>query len=151
MMTADRDDELVQRLRLAARANDAPPAWVLEAARAALGWRTLDADLAALIADSADELAPAGVRSVGTLRLLSFETDSYAVDVEVEDSGADRRLTGTIDPPGPGWLVAAHAQGTITATVDRGGRFIVVVPAGPVRLRFESDEGSAVVTDWVLV
>ena len=67
---------------------DPVPASVLVAAKAAFTWRTIDADLAELVADSLAEAA--GVRGREAARLLTFrasaidgEVDAVAVEVEV--------------------------------------------------------------------
>ena len=41
------DERLLEELRRAAGRYDPPPAWVMEAARSSLTWRTIDAELAA--------------------------------------------------------------------------------------------------------
>ena len=71
-------------------------------ARWAFTWRTVDSELAELVADSAtDELALSGVRSDAGPRLLTFEVSQLelAVEVQVTESAGARRLLGQVVPP----------------------------------------------------
>ena len=80
---------------------DPVPPLVDEGARAAFGWRTIDADLAELMRDSADELAEAGVRGPGGPRQLSFESPALGIELEVVETGPRvRRVEGQLLPPG---------------------------------------------------
>ena len=101
-------------------------------------WRDLDAGLLDVLADTA--LQPAGVRSGGGPRLVTFGSgegpDACSVEVEVgvEPSGT-LRLVGLVVPTGPGELEVRHPGGALWASVDELGRFRVAgVPAGPVSL-----------------
>lgn len=147
------DQQLLERLRRMARATDPIPAHVVELARAAFDWRTLDAELAALVLDSAEpELAGAGgvlVRSADEARLLSFEASDVTIELEVEEAGEERRLRGQLLPPQPAELLVQHAGGDIHATADADGRFAVEgVPTGPVRLRVALAGRAPVETQW---
>jgi hypothetical protein len=57
MTTREPDDDLEIRLSRALDASDPIPEHVLEAARAAIGWRTIDAELAELLHEDSKELA----------------------------------------------------------------------------------------------
>ncbi|MGH9225057.1 MAG: hypothetical protein ACRD2W_15055 [Acidimicrobiales bacterium] len=133
---------------------EAVPADLVAAAKAAIMWRTMDAELAELTYDSqADDLALAGVRSGEPSRLLTFEAPGLIVEVETLDAGTRRRLVGQLVPAQPGRIEVRHGGGTAEVPVDELGRFTAddVVP-GPVSLRCTGAEGSvAVVTDWVVV
>src|SRR5262249_32184936 len=73
------DDPLLGQLRRLARTVDPVPNEVTAYARAALGWRRVDAELAELLADSRLE-APTGTRSIAeSMRSLTFR----ATDVEL--------------------------------------------------------------------
>lgn len=160
---------------------DPVPRAVVEGARAAFGWRDLDAELARLVED--ELLQGTAVRADGEQRLLTFEAPGLTVAVEATEIGGSRRLVGQLVPPGPGqvWLESggenpehtAHgaqpddARGSgsggpggartgagrsIQAPADHLGRFtITLVPAGPVRLRCELPDGERVVTEWVVI
>ncbi len=147
------DEQLLASLRRMAKATDPIPSHVVELARAAFDWRTLDAELAELVLDSAEpELAAAAgvlVRSAGQARLLTFETSDLTIEVEVEEEGAERRLRGQLLPPQAAEMVVQHAGGDLIADADADGRFTVEgVAAGPVRLRVTLAGRAPVETQW---
>ena len=141
------DDELLAELRALVTRHDPVPSEALAAARSAIAWRTLDAELA----DLADESEMAGVRGVGTPTLLTFDATGLTVEVELLVVGGHRRLLGQLVPPGPGNVDVRHGNRTVSTAADEVGRFSVddIVP-GPVSLRCSID-GRLVVTDWFLV
>ncbi|HZG93541.1 MAG TPA: hypothetical protein VEZ46_02410 [Mycobacteriales bacterium] len=144
------DEQLLSELRSALVDHDPVPDDVVAAARDAFGWRTLDADLAALSYDSLlDERELAGVRSAGdAARLLTFESPVLTVEVEV-GSG---RIIGQLVPPQPGEVEVRHVGGSTTVPADAVGRFVANgVPAGPVSLRCRTTDATAVVTDWIVL
>ena len=65
------DDDLLELVGRALRAADPVPERVIEGARAAWTWRTIDEELAELVFDSAAELT--GVRSEDTARQVTFQ------------------------------------------------------------------------------
>src|SRR3954470_2494744 len=79
------------------------PERLQEAARAAFTWRTIDAELAELMADSAEEdVGALALRGAAGPRRLSFESPAVAIEAEVTVTGpAQRRLVGQILPPAP--------------------------------------------------
>jgi hypothetical protein len=128
------------------------PQAVLEAARAAYTWRTIDAELAELTADSA--LAAAGVRSSSAPRLLTFEGDGVEVEVEVAQTGSTRRLSGQLVPVGPAQVtVRWPGGGTRAAAADDLGRFAIDgVPAGSVSLAVvRAGAEHQIVTSWISI
>jgi hypothetical protein len=145
-----RADALLGLLADAAAQADPVPDHVLAAARAALGWRTLDAELAALVEDSAEQPL-AGVRGGGP-RLLTFEADDTAVVVEVSAVGDARRLLGQLVEPRAARIEVRHPGGTTTVDADDLGRFAAAeIPAGPVSIvcRFGPPSARVVATTWV--
>jgi hypothetical protein len=144
------DDQLAERLRLALDAVDPVPPAVLQAARGAYSWRTVDAELAELVADSA--LAPAaGVRTAGTARRVTFRARDVEVEVLITEEGA-ARLEGQVVPPRPGRVELETGKGARTAVADHVGRFTFgEVQRGALRLRVTTDEGVVISTDWILV
>ena len=98
--------ELLAAMRAAGTALDPVPDLVIEAAKAAWTWRTIDAELAELTYDSwTDDKELAGVRgavAAPSSRLLSFEARDLAVELEIVVEGDRRRLVGQIVPPSPG-------------------------------------------------
>jgi hypothetical protein len=150
------DDELLEELRTLLGQADPPPPEVTEFARAALGWRQLDADLAELLADSALEREGAGAtRSTGTdRRRLTFRAPALSIDLEISAEGDRRYVSGQLAPPSPASTVEVQAvDGSIQSTVeaDELGRFRVELgTTGPIRLRvfLEGSGEPDVVTSW---
>lgn len=151
----DEDDELVAELRTLFEATDPVPGHVVEAAEASLTWRTIDAELAELVADSAE--APlVGVRShpspTGS-RLLTFEGNGLVVEVEVNTLGDTRRLLGQLVPPRAAEVEVRWPGGSIVDSTDEVGHFSAdAIPGGPVSLvcRF-TDTGTSVATSWISI
>ncbi|MGA9597612.1 MAG: hypothetical protein WBV06_15770, partial [Acidimicrobiia bacterium] len=75
------DDQLLARIAGALAADPVPEA-VLDAARATFTWRTIDAELASLVFDSADE-GLVGVRSTETARQMTFRTPGVEIELVV--------------------------------------------------------------------
>ncbi|MDQ4132172.1 MAG: hypothetical protein M3179_02965 [Actinomycetota bacterium] len=148
----DVDEELLQALRNAAHHADPEPPEIATAAEAALTWRTIDAELAALAYDSVlDDRLVAGIRGGEAPRLLTFEGDDFTIELEITD---ERRLVGQTVPASPGEVEVRWPAGSSTVEVDEMGRFSAgPVPAGPVSLRWQGPGagGHAVATDWVTV
>ena len=146
-------ESLLADLQLAGEL-EAVPAELVAAAKAAIMWRTIDAELAELTYDSQlDDLALSGVRSGEPSRLLTFESPGLIVEVESLDAGTRRRLVGQLVPAQPGRVQVRHGGGTIEVPADDLGRFTAdgILP-GPVSLRCTGVDGVvAVVTDWVVV
>ena len=69
------DDDLLELVGRALRAADPVPDRVIDGARAAWTWRTIDEELAELVFDSAAELT--GVRSEDTARQLTFRAPGW--------------------------------------------------------------------------
>jgi hypothetical protein len=144
------DAALLARLREAAEEADPMPEFVLVAARSAFALRRLDAELAELVRDSADERAGLiAVRGDGDVRLISFETGPVAVELQVTQRGPVRDLVAQIsgadvavaEVETPGFRRdAALADGVVTADG---------VPAGLLRLHVRTAEGHELVTSWV--
>jgi len=147
------DDALRADLRLAGQLDEVPPETVA-AAKASFLWRTIDAELAQLVEDSAEvDNVLAGVRSTGTVRMLTFQSPTLTVEVEALEVGNRRRLVGLLVPPQAARVEVRHGRGTLTVEADELGRFSAddVVP-GPVSIRCLGPAGvKAVTTDWVVV
>lgn len=136
---------------------DPVPRHVDDAAKAILGWRRLDADLAALLSDSAHELeALAGTRSESGVRQLSFGEAPVELDLEVHAAADTVVVLGQL-APGRQARVVLHVLGATavpTAVVaDELGRFrFELAPGSTFRLTVEGHPdaaGATVVTDWV--
>jgi hypothetical protein len=145
------DGQLLAALDDAVRsAGEVPPGFV-DAGRACFVWHDLlDAQIAPLCYDStvdARECLMALTRSTrAELRALTFASARLSVHVEVvRDS-----LHGQFVPPQAGEIELCCLDGSgHTAPVDEVGWFVVrPVPAGAIRLRFRTVDGSTVLTDW---
>ena len=156
---SDRDVDLIERIRDTFAEIDPVPEDVMAAARAALGWglsaATLDAELAELIEDTSMSAA-AGVRGTHAPRLVTFESESLTVEVEVSPHGNRRRLIGQIVPAGHRRLALHSPEGVRDVDVDELGRFAVGdVPAGPISFVCSpdgpSDAPGPVATSWIVV
>ena len=147
---------LIAELRSLLDQVDPVPPQVAEFARAALGWRRLDAELAELLADSA--LEPESVmltRAMGSARRwLSFRAGELAIDVEVEVAGRTRTLLGQFAPPPTAATVELQTtDGALSAATesDSLGRFrLELETGGRVRLRVlpHDPSGALVETSW---
>lgn len=126
----------------------------MAAAKAGFLWRTIDAELAELVADSAeDDKVLAGVRSTATVRMLMFRSPALTVEVEVLEVGDRCRLIGQLVPAQAGRIAVRHGGGTQTVAADEHGRFSVddLLP-GPVSLHCSAlAETAAITTDWVVL
>jgi hypothetical protein len=146
----DADDALLLELRTLAALHDPVPLDAVAAARSAIAYRTMDAELAELTADTSVEPRVAGVRGAAAPALLSFDAIDLTVELEVVETAGARRLLGQLVPPRPGTVQVRHRGGTSTVTADEVGRFSADhVARGPVSLRCEV-EGRVVETDWFL-
>jgi len=145
------NDALLAELRALAAASDPVPPEAVAAARSAIVWRSMDAELAELTADTSTEPQLAGVRSVDTPAMLTFEAPELTIEIEVIQEGDGRRLLGQLVPPGAGEIQVRHKAGPFAVIADEMGRFSATgLVAGPVSLLCR--RASAVVeTDWFLV
>lgn len=146
-------DELFELLAAISDEVDSPPPEVALAARAAFAWRTVDAELAELVYDSwNDDRELAGVRTGGGPRRLTFDAPELTVEVEI-DMGGDGicRLVGQVVPPCPGVVEVRHTERSLSAPVDRLGRFTFDrVPSGHISLCCRAEGVPAVDTTWIV-
>jgi hypothetical protein len=142
-------EEIVERLRRAIAEQDPVPDAVVAAARASLTWLTIDAELARLVEDSS--MAAAGIRAIAQPVILTFDSGSVIVTLEITSEDDLRQITGHTDG-GFASLLVRHRDGEQPSEVDAHGRFRVDrVPAGPVSLVFRSADQSVrpFTTEWV--
>lgn len=143
-----RDDEIMALLAEALERADPVPAHVMDNARAAFTWRTIDAELAELVFDSA--LHTSGVRSQETNRQVTFRSSNVEIEVMIlEDRG--RRLVGQLVPARDATIELMGADGMQSSSTDGLGRFsFAQLDDGPARLVVIGSDGRRVVqTDWV--
>jgi hypothetical protein len=144
------DDRLLAAIGRLFDEVDPVPKGVITAALGSYAWRAVDAELAALIEDSA--LMSAAVRGVGETRLLTFEATAVTVVVEVTELDRTRRLLGQVVPPGVCRLEIRHGTGITSVETDTLGRFSVDdVSPGPVSILCASEGREPVVTSWVSI
>ena len=145
------DDDLLELVGRALRAADPVPDRVIEGARAAWTWRTIDEELAELVFDSAAELT--GVRSEDTARQLTFRAPGMEIEVMIVDE-VSRRIVGQLVPPGTFTVQLLSSDDVVRdETTDRLGRFSFdAVAPGPVRLAVIDLDGTLIVTtEWTLL
>jgi hypothetical protein len=154
----DPDEPLIAELRELFTHDDPVPPLVTELAKASLGWRRLDAELAELLSDSLLEETPAGVRGSSDglpVRSVRFRASTTAVDVDVHVDGPKRTLLGQITPPLSVTIEIQSTTEVIASVVsDELGRFRVNLPAGgPIRLAIEDspDLSAPVVSSWITI
>lgn len=147
------DLALLQWLSRVAAVLDPEPPHLRELGRLALSVRRVDAELAALVADS-DRMS-AAVRLAGTNspRVVSFEVEDVVVEVQVSDRAAGRSLLGLVEgldlQAGDRVDLETARAEVRSAPLDVMGRFdFADVPRGLVRLRVLAG-GRDVTTDWV--
>jgi hypothetical protein len=153
----DTDELLLDELRAFFADVDPIPSLVIETAKASLGWRRLDADLAELLSDSALVEQPFALARSGEApaRAVTFSTEGLTIDIEVHVDDHGRTLLGQLSPPAPA-TVEIHpvAQSPLSARADHLGRFRARLPAGDtIRLRILRADGrdGPVETSWITV
>jgi len=143
------DDELLAAVK--DLSDSLVPFGANEAAMELFTWRTVDAELAALTADSAiDE--PAGVRAASEARTLTFTAQEVQVIVQITERAGQRQMLGQLVPGRPAQVLVRQGELIRTIVADPLGRFVIddLGPHGPLSLRCSWSEG-AVTTDWVLI
>ncbi len=147
------DEQLLDRLRGVLARVDPVPAVVVESARDSYGWRTLDAELARLVADSL--LATASVRG-SAARLLTYHAGDLTIEVEVTEIAGRLRVLGQVVPPQAARVLAEPGTPgghSTEVSADPLGRFTFSdLPPGPTRFRC-AREGDAppVQTEWTVL
>jgi hypothetical protein len=141
------DAALLDELRLVIAQADPPPPRLIETAKAAYVWRTIDEELAHLEFDSlagSDVL----VRSGGSSGVhLSFATPEASIEVEVTDGG----LVGQVVPPATEVCLLLGSGQRIETACDELGQFTFErQSSGPVRLVARL-AGGDVVTEWFTI
>ncbi len=149
------DDTLMRELGGLLKHADPIPAELTLAARSAIAWRRLDAQLAELLEDSAGERELAGTRGDDAgWRALTFEsTTGVTIEVEIAVAGSGRNVMGQVIPGFSG-RVALRRNGDPEPQIvsaDELGRFrFDDVAPGPVSLRVEHPTGH-IETGWVTI
>ena len=84
LMTSSDDDLLIDELRRVFAAIDPVPEPVQVAARAAIDWRNIDAEPAALVSDSIVDESPPDARGASEPRMLTFEAPDLTIELAGE-------------------------------------------------------------------
>ncbi len=143
------DDQLQELLASALAAADPVPEHVVTAAKEAYTWRTIDAELAELVYDSASQ-EPVGVRGEAA-RQVTFRAPGVEIEMMVMAEGT-RRLVGQLVPPQQASIQLRHGESVREVTSDGLGRFTFVdVTTGAVQIVVSTPDGSRVVTEWMVV
>lgn len=156
-MARDADDELFDQLAATLRGADEPPEHVVELARASFGLRRLDAELAELVADSALEVTPAGVRDDGHgARMLTFGAGDAEMEVQVSAAGAGSwQILGQVVPPASAAVRIEPADAALSAAdtqADELGRFAARLRgSGPWRVVWTRKGRQPFVSPWILL
>ncbi len=141
------DNDLVALLEEALDAEgDVPPDFIA-AGKAAFVWRTIDAELAALVYDSDREPALTRTQTTADLRALTFASANITIELELTATG----LIGQLVPPSNAEIDVQTAAGvTGSVTTDELGCFTIrVIPQEPFRLRCRAGETVDVLTTWI--
>ena len=153
--SGDPDELLLTELRRVAALLDPMPDRLVRAGRESLTWRSVDAELAALLSDSAvDDERAALVRSTAGLRAVAFESSALTIELDVLVDGPRRTLVGQLVPAAPAAVEVQTAELRTTVAADAQGVFRVEnVPAGQMRLRVTGHPASDVPTEtsWITI
>lgn len=152
----DPDEQLIGELRALFGELDPVPPLVIETAKASLGWRRLDADLAELLSDSALQEEPFALARGGeaTARAVTFSSTELTIDIEVHVDDEARTLMGQLSPPAAAGIeVQTTSDEMVSSTADELGRFRVrLATGGPIRIRvLGADDNPPVETSWITV
>ena len=147
-------EDMESKLRAVTGEADPLPDLVLEAGRAAFAMRTIDTELAELVADSAYADSGLVTRAVASdVRMLSFECGDVTVELDAETDPTTRsvRLQG-IAVGAVGDVVVVRATERHVFPLGPDGRFDAgTTEAGPLRLELTTPDGRRVTTSWVSV
>jgi len=145
------DDELMAELAAAVAEEDAVSYRRRNAARMAFTWRTVDAELAELLHDSALDAGAAVRSSGGAPRTLTFVRGAITLEIEVD---GDALLGEVVDDTGSGPATVTLQRPDAddrSAEADASGffRFDGVEP-GPARF-VVAREGWSLTTPWATI
>jgi hypothetical protein len=148
----ERDEALIEQLRSTLQA-DAVPRAVTDAAKAAFGWRRIDAELAELLSDSVLDAEPALARGEALVRSVTFSAGKTIVELEIHQDRDRRTLLGQLSPAAT-WTVEVQQAGGGSAGAsvrsDLLGRFrIALEHGGTIRLRLSGANDAVIETAWI--
>jgi hypothetical protein len=151
----DKDATTESELRAIFGHLDPVPQLLEDGARAAFTWRTVDAELAELMRDSAEAEEEAGslVRGGHGPRQLSFESPRLGIELEVTATGPRlRRVEGQLLPPADATITFERpGEDGLTVQADELGRFVLDgLRAGVVRLHVALG-GAQIAIPWTTI
>ena len=141
----DDDNQIAAMLDEALREERAVPRDFVEAGKTAFIWRSIDAELAALVYDS--HHAPVTTRTdTAAIRALTFATAHLTIELEI----AQDSLIGQLVPPGVAEVeLQTRVDNPVTVTTDELGCFTIRHrPTGAFRLRCRNSTAD-VLTSWI--
>jgi len=140
------DDELLAELRAAVAEAEQVTDRQREAARAAFTWRTVDAELAELLHDSA--LESAAVRGDDAARTLTFASGPLTLEVEIDGDTVMGQVVGAAAET---VLMQRSIADDFPLPVDPSGFFrIKGVAPGPVRFVVQAGDWT-LTSPWVAI
>ena len=127
---------------------DEPPPDAVALAKAAWNDAELEAELAALLFDSAQDeaLEPMRAGEPGASRALAYRGSAARIEIEI---GEDGILLGQLEPAGSADVTVEGVETAGTATADALGRFRCSAPPGRLRLHVRWPDGSELRTPWI--
>jgi hypothetical protein len=147
------DDRFEERLRATTAEADAVPQSVIDDAKALFALRDLDAELAALVADSlVDEPAVLTRALVSDVRMLSFAHDDVTIDLDIETDPVTHRVRihGSVVGDVVDVLLVLTGQRVHVQLDD--GHFDESLPTGgPLRVEVTTPDGRRITTSWITV
>jgi hypothetical protein len=157
-MNDDPDETIAAELRVLFEYVDPVPPLVTQAANAALTWRRVDAELAELLGDSADQTELlAGVRSSDApIRAVTMSGGGLTIDIQIVSDGPLRTLLGQLSPQTSATIEIQTVDGdSATTESDRSGRFTAQLARGTqIRLRIRNKlrtSAPLIETSWIAV
>lgn len=148
-------DQLLDELSRLASEVDPIPDEVTSYAKAALGWRRIDADLAEVLSDSALESESLAMTRAGVshARRVTFRAGDLEIDLEIQEGESGVVLMGQLAPPARAEIEVQRDDESSTASTasDALGRFRVELAAGGrIRLRVRREPPEPrIETSWI--
>jgi hypothetical protein len=154
--TSRADEALLADLRRVLAVADPVPKDARLAARLAIEWRTIDAELAALVHDSTIDEPAVALRGAAAPRALTFEAAQLTIEIETEpqlaSAGTDLRLVGQLIPGQAAQITIHNGDALRLAHADERGRFDAHgLSHGPLRLRCRLGDARLVETSRLTI
>lgn len=147
----EQDQELISAVAGMLDRVDPPPGWMVDLAKLSFDLRSIDAELAELVADSLMDEPLVGVRSAAAAppRMLTFERGDWALEVESIAAGSGWQLIGQVVPMTACRVEVIQQAGRRILEADDLGRFLIDgVAAEPVMLVVDAPGHPRISTGW---